>query len=258
METARICNIYLFTFKPYLIVLPVIKFILFDCFNTLIDDFDEEGDSTGIKPLSRMAYDAGYYHAPDAFYADYIYWRQKYWSEGNDEEVALEKRLEAVLNMKNKEQIPSNLVGEMIHAFHKTYPKSLRVTPGIEGLLSSINGKVRLGVVSNFFLEDLPRRYLRHFGLDHFFEFVIDSARLGIKKPGKQIYLEALSRFGITELDTNEVVFVGDNLVNDVLAPRKIGINSFHFDRHRSRKGLVPSPDNNAFTEWEQFYSRVF
>ena len=34
----------------------------------------------------------------------------------------------------------------------------------------------------------------------------------------------------IKDVNPNEVVMIGDNIINDVLVPRSIGITSYHYD----------------------------
>ena len=99
-----------------------------------------------------------------------------------------------------------------------------------------------MGVVSNFYLPGWPERLLGVHGLLQHFEFVIDSAAIGFRKPGHEIYLEALRHAGLGADRAGDVVFIGDNLRNDVLAPRSMGMDAIYFDRSHDRPDGEP-PD---------------
>ena len=98
-------------------------------------------------------------------------------------------------------------------------------------MLQRWRGNVRMGVVSNFYLPDWPQRMFRKFGLDGFFDFVIDSASFGFKKPRRPIYSEALQRAGISSNPASRALFIGDNLTNDVLALMELGMQAIYLDR---------------------------
>ena len=53
-----------------------ITWIFFDCFNTLVDDFDETGDQSGVKPLGELAAQAGVVEQPEDFHRLYTQWRK--------------------------------------------------------------------------------------------------------------------------------------------------------------------------------------
>ena len=82
-----------------------ISWVFFDCFNTLIDDFDEDGDESGVKPLGKIAQDAGWCHDPSEFHQAYLDWRTSYWDGSHWNELSLEDRLEQVLQSREKQLI---------------------------------------------------------------------------------------------------------------------------------------------------------
>src|SRR5260221_815449 len=71
--------------------------IFFDCFNTLIDDFDEHGDENGLGSLPQLAVTLGYYSKPEAFVETYIRVRREGNSKGDGGETLLTDRLTRVL-----------------------------------------------------------------------------------------------------------------------------------------------------------------
>ena len=229
--------------------------IFFDCFNTLLDDFDETGDESGVGPISHFPVDAGFYPSPEHFYRDYTAWRRRQWPGRVWREVILPDRLKAVLTARNpsrREEVES-LVEAMLDQLKEGYPELLRPTPGVHSMLDAWRGKARLGVVSNFFLPGWPEKFLATHGLAGYFDFVLDSAAFGWKKPGVRIYCEALHLAGLSSDQAGDVLFVGDSLTNDVLTPRKLGFRTLYLDRSSDRP-LPPAPDDvDAIAHWDQF-----
>ncbi len=231
------------------------SWIFFDCFNTLLDDFDETGDESGLSSIVDLPVREGHFAAPDDFVMAYSRWRRTRLSGNDSREVLLPNRLMEVLTASGKigRKPAHRLVQEMVEEFKRSYPKQVRPTPGVEAMLASWRGNVRMGVVSNFYLSGWPEQLLADHGLLKNFEFVIDSARLGFRKPGAEIYREGLSRAGLSAERAGDVLFIGDNLQNDVLAPRSLGMATTYFDRSRDRPMAGRQTWTDSITHWDEF-----
>jgi HAD superfamily hydrolase (TIGR01549 family) len=112
---------------------------------------------------------------------------------------------------------------------------------------SSINrlrmdAKYRLGVVSNFSVANLPAQYLESFGLRNHFDFVLDSAAFGYKKPDPRIFYQALALAGLSSDEAGRVLFIGDHPDRDIYPARGLGMQTMHFNRGRTRPSVPPSP----------------
>ncbi len=68
--------------------------------------------------------------------------------------------------------------------------------------------------------------------IDHFDDFVI-SSEAGYAKPDIEIYNIALSR---NNLNPQQCVFIGDNYLNDYVAPRKIGMKALLLNRENENE----------------------
>src|SRR6266850_2547786 len=81
--------------------------------------------------------------------------------------------------------------------------------PGVAGALVELRRhEIRMGVVSNaVFSRATIAAELRRHGLAEFFEFVLSSADLGVRKPEPAIFRDALMKLGLPATDA---WFVGD------------------------------------------------
>lgn len=204
--------------------------LFLDCFNTLIDEPDGLIGESGMAPIAHLPVAAGLYESEAAFVDAYLDWCRDAWYDGEHVEIRLHDRLRSLFAGPHDE-----LVRAMVECFKSDYPKTLVATQGAIDALQQLRKRYRLVVVSNFLVPDLPSELLDALGYEGCFEFVINSAELGYKKPHPGIYAHALARAGA---DVTDVVFIGDNLGNDVLAPIALGMHALWLNR---RVEVVPS-----------------
>ncbi len=236
-----------------------IKWIFFDCFNTLVDDFDETGDQSGVKPLGQRCAEAGVFDHSESFHQAYLQWRSMQWVSASWHEVDLLDRIRGTLALGKKPEMDlEQLSNELMEIFHQTYPSTLRAVSGAAEMLDRLGSKYKTGLVSNFFLPGYPGKVLESFDLHHTFDFILDSAQVGHKKPGKEFYLAAMQKAGVAEADTNQILFVGDSLLNDVITPQNLGMQAIHFDRSADVPNAKPTPGHlPSITSWDQFMVSV-
>ncbi len=92
--------------------------------------------------------------------------------------------------------------------------------PGVEAGVSRILKQgLRCAVISNS--DGSIRASLEEAGLSHLFEFVIDSAEVGFKKPEPEIFALGVEQLG--GVSPQQVVYVGDSVFHDVEGARRAG-----------------------------------
>jgi HAD superfamily hydrolase (TIGR01509 family) len=228
--------------------------ILFDCFNTLIDDFDSSGDETGLCSLPARAVEMGFFERERDFLSAYYAIRAASVECGR--EVLLIDRLTQTLRKSTLlgDQDVASDVTTLMEFWAREYPEILRPTPRVHEMLNSWRDRKRLGVVSNFHVAGFPDQFLESFGLREHFDFVLDSAAVGFKKPDSRIFQRALSLAGLDPKDAAKVLFVGDRLELDVYPAKASGMQTLHFNRCRSRPAIPPSPPDVAVIyDWNEF-----
>ena len=98
------------------------------------------------------------------------------------------------------------MLGEYMRRAGKTPARAT-----FDTLYSLRSNGVRMGVLSNNngYVEDM----VANAGLSDYFEFAIDSARVGLVKPDRRIFDLAVNEYA---LNTKKTLYVGDDFENDV------------------------------------------
>ncbi len=98
---------------------------------------------------------------------------------------------------------------------------SQAVLLGRMGLFDRLGTRYRLGIVSNFYGNLCV--IIDEVGLTPAFDVVLDSGRLGLRKPDPALFRLALARLG---LRADEVVFIGDSYPRDMVPSAAAGMRT--------------------------------
>ncbi|OLQ93522.1 noncanonical pyrimidine nucleotidase, YjjG family [Vibrio panuliri] len=112
---------------------------------------------------------------------------------------------------------------ELNSAFLDAMADICSMIPQARELLEALQGKAKLGIITNGFTE-LQDVRLAKMGLSDMFEHVIISEEVGVAKPDVGIFSHAMEKMGLP--DKNKVLMVGDNLHSDVLGGVNFGIDT--------------------------------
>ncbi len=110
------------------------------------------------------------------------------------------------------------------------YPETIKVLDRLR------EQEIRLGLISN-----VASPYKKPFfdaGLGEYFDEVLFSCEVGLKKPNPEIYQKIVEGF---RTDPEQILMTGDNVHADVIGPRSIRMNSVHLDRKNKSQGSIPS-----------------
>jgi putative hydrolase of the HAD superfamily len=119
---------------------------------------------------------------------------------------------------------PALLVAAAVVAYHETKFRQLRPFPDAVEALSALHEKTDLilGVLTEGLEVKQAEKLVRlelHPYLDPKAIFISD--QVGISKPNPKLYRYALEKLG---LEPEEVMYVGDNPVNDVVPAKEVGM----------------------------------
>ncbi|MGA3067639.1 MAG: HAD family hydrolase [Tepidisphaeraceae bacterium] len=228
---------------------PDIDTILFDCFNTLIDELAP----TGLCSIPQQSIDFGFFSSQEEFFKHYIPTCRR----PDGRETQLHQRLgQTLASSKLTPKIsPDQAIPRMIETWLTEYPRTVRPAPGVQKMLHHWHKQKKLAVVSNFFLPNWPQDLLKTHGLAHYFDFILNSADVGYRKPDPQIYRHAMTRLGKPPSQAATILFIGDRVDLDIDPPRSLGMRVLHYKNpppgttllHETPQGV------DSIDHWDQF-----
>ena len=161
------------------------------------------------------------------------------------ESGAREERSRIFLSMLG---IGTSLAQRITEAYMKLYPDINLPIEGAHSILQKLSGAFRLGVVSNGF-RDIQYHKLEVIGISSFFECVILSDEIGIRKPDRRIFLSAAESLQVLP---KECLYVGDSYEYDVLGAKSSGMLACWFTRQDSSYHVSDIlPDMKIESLWE-------
>lgn len=121
---------------------------------------------------------------------------------------------------------------EMGLLFRILTTKSLTIYPEIVPVLETLHkNNLRLAVLSNTQrLFTLPE--FKRFGIEQYFDYMIFSSDVGACKPAAKIFETLLSQM---KIHPQEVIFVGDNLFDDIWGAQRVGMKTVWVNRPEAR-----------------------
>lgn len=211
-----------------------IKYLFFDCMETLVD-------LTELPALREYALwgFAGsgveeYWDSFEDFLELYKLAKREISSKlPEHKEYEMFERFEAISRMKMpgcEEKEIRRVAGKLYENYWKTYFSKCYVKDDVKAVLPELRKHYRLGVVSNFMVENGIEELLSSNGIIQYFDFVVTSVAEQWRKPHPNIYSAAFRKAGVMPC---EIAFVGDDYINDYLTPKELGMKAIFLDRYR-------------------------
>ena len=155
----------------------------------------------------------------------------EYWKLYREERISKEELRYGRLK-KTFDTLRISVGDEMIHVLSTEYieylPANNYLFDHTHDILDYLKPKYRLHIITNGFKE-VQNGKLANSKIDHFFEHVINSEMVGVKKPNRKIFDFALDRAGVAAENS---LMVGDNLEADIIGAKSVGMETIHFNVH--------------------------
>lgn len=151
-------------------------------------------------------------------------------------------------------------IAQAVEAYFSAFLEFSEALPRTRHMLTALQSKYRLGLVSNFTHGPAARAILERHGLSAFFDVIVISGEFGYRKPHNRIFDELGARLGIT---SSKIAYVGDDVENDVEGAHQAGLRPI-FTRYakqfKSRNGQTALEDTSivnhldvpTITDWEE------
>ncbi|MFX0061519.1 MAG: HAD family hydrolase [Candidatus Hermodarchaeota archaeon] len=122
-----------------------------------------------------------------------------------------------------------------------SWQKYVSLDPDAIPVLQTLQSHKSLALISNFDHPPHIHSLLSTLNLTEFFDIIIISGEVGVRKPDPRIFSLALEA---TNLQPTEVVYVGDTLKDDVQGARAAGIFPVLIQRNRSNEAILDFESN--------------
>ncbi|BEP29515.1 HAD family hydrolase [Helicovermis profundi] len=203
-----------------------IKYIFFDCMETIIDMYELPKKSDYAYWAFNGSKVEKYWEDFDEFFFEYENARKNIESKlQTHEEYSIFLRYEYVVNKNTRIDLEckEEVLKKLEENFWNNYLSRCYVHEEVRDLLNKLSEKYKLAIVSNFKVENGVETLLKLNKIDHLFEFIITSINFGYAKPDYKIYEEAFIK---SNHEKNEIVFIGDDFMNDYKVPREFGFKT--------------------------------
>ena len=132
-----------------------------------------------------------------------------------------------------------DLIGGVIHAFYTPILDDYHIFK--EVLRKLKEKRLKIGLITNNYSIDFSHRLLKKFDLENYFDSIVVSSELRIRKPHKGIFLHSLKTLNVNQ---NSSIFIGDRLLEDVHGAKNAGVTCVWLNRNNmSLKPNDPQPD---------------
>ncbi|MFP3870844.1 MAG: HAD family hydrolase, partial [Syntrophobacteria bacterium] len=150
-------------------------------------------------------------------------------------------------------------IAEAVESYFSVFLDNASLLPGTTEMLEILQGRYRLGLLSNFTHPPAARKIMAGLGLVSFFEVVVISGDLGYRKPHPVVFRELIEQLGVPG---ERIAFVGDDPEADISGAQQAGLqpiwSTYVRDHHISpvtgmldRPGADPSPVLARISNWE-------
>ncbi|MET2985798.1 YjjG family noncanonical pyrimidine nucleotidase [Aureibaculum conchae] len=164
----------------------------------------------------------------------------RYWKLYREERVSKKilryKRLKDTFDLLSY-KISDSDIDYLSKIYIDNLPNYNSLFDGTPEILNYLLPKYKLHIITNGF-EEVQTKKMSTSGILHFFDKVITSESVGVKKPNPKIFYHALE---VAETEAKNSIMIGDNYEADILGAQQVGMKTIHFKEHHNtnNKGII-------------------
>lgn len=221
------------------------KWLFFDCMETLVD----LTQLPQLKDYAMWAFGGSsvenLWSGFDSFFEHYIAARQSIAQEiSKDSEYEMLERMKRISALRLVDK-PDAVIENTAHVLYANYWKNYKakcyVKKEVKNTLDILSKNFKLAVVSNFMVMNGIEELLIENKIFDYFDFIVTSIKTGWRKPNINIYNEAINKSGVR---IEDIIFIGDDYVNDYITPREIGMRAILLDREQKHPEITERVDS--------------
>ncbi|HIE45355.1 MAG TPA: noncanonical pyrimidine nucleotidase, YjjG family [Flavobacteriaceae bacterium] len=174
-----------------------------------------------------------------------------YWKLYREEKVS-QKELKYARLKDTFDALEYSIADEIILKLAKEYLENLptynTLFKGTIELLEYLKPKYKLHIITNGFHE-IQSAKLENSKIAHYFDEIITSESVFVKKPNPKIFFHALKK---TKAYTYESIMIGDNLEADIYGAKNVGIQTIfcNFTTNKKDKRTITVHDLNQIKQY--------
>jgi putative hydrolase of the HAD superfamily len=199
-----------------------IKHVFFDLDHTLWD-FEKNSDLAFQKVFDKQNITLDL----EAFLTVYKPLNLQYWKLYREEKITkselrygrLKKTFDAVSYL-----ISDDLIDVIAVEYIDFLPDFNHLFNGTFEILEYLKNKYKLHIITNGF-EEIQTKKMETSNILHYFDVVVTSESVGVKKPNAKVFYHALK---VANANIENSIMIGDNIEADVLGALNIGMKSIH------------------------------
>lgn len=164
----------------------------------------------------------------DQFMNDYQQINEELWAKYRNGEIEKEElRSERFHQTLIKHKVNSFKLAEQIGDYYLEHsPLQKTLLPHTIAVLNYLKDKYQLHIITNGF-EETQLIKLKHSGLTNYFNQVVFSEKVGVKKPHPLIFKQAVKSAGANF--TNSIM-IGDDYYADICGAQRVNMDSIYFN----------------------------
>jgi putative hydrolase of the HAD superfamily len=214
-----------------------IQHVFFDLDHTLWD-FDKNSDLAFQKVFVKQNITLSI----DSFLTVYKPINFNYWKLFREEKVTKSElrygRLKNSFDALNY-SISDDLIDEIAVSYLEFLPDFNYLFDGTFEILDYLKNKYELHIITNGF-EEVQNKKMMSSNIYHYFDKIITSESVGVKKPNPKVFTYALE---VANAHKDNSIMIGDNLEADIEGALSIGMQAIHcnFDNTSHNKSNILS-----------------
>ncbi len=205
-----------------------IQHIFFDLDHTLWDF-----ETNSAKTFEAIFSDQKVEVKLNEFLLHYSPINQKYWKLYREERVSKPvlryKRLKETFDILGY-KISDDHINHLATIYIDNLPNYNTLFDDAIEVLNYLLPKYQMHIITNGF-EEIQTKKMRTSGILHFFDKIITSESVGVKKPNPKIFNHALA---LAETSAKNSIMIGDNLEADIVGAQQIGMQTIFFNSHKN------------------------
>jgi putative hydrolase of the HAD superfamily len=227
------------------------KHIFFDLDRTLWD-FETNSHETLLELCNTYKLNAIGVDDYEGFIRTYKNHNSKLWDlyrvdKISQKDLRRERFQRALADYNIEDPILAERIGE---DYIDVCPRKNKLYPHAIEVLDYLNERYELHIITNGF-DKTQHIKLEHSNLKPYFNQIITSEKTGVKKPNPLIFSHALT---LANAIKDESVYIGDNLIVDILGCQNSGIDGVYFNPERIKHAESPKFEIECLSELKKIF----